>query len=396
MPVLSKSRFYAALDSSQISHEFVLTLVLITAKLIGFDFIRDGNNVNAQIDNVLSLGYLEEEMFGELPSLDQLRNACLLAFYEFHQFPGRNAWLRIGKITRIAYWMGLDRLEDPRILSSLADQGHIEDWRLVWWSIYLLDSYANLSAGTPYLINEGLVATALVQNQQPLSLPNGPPDMGEKLFLPSQPQDLYKLASSVAVHSQPESTFNFHVITTTAMRQVGRAMRMHAPRLKNEMSIDLTDIERSLSALRLALSANYLNPMRNAFADETSYEHHARLVTVLHLHMSRLLVSILRCASQEEGNDWLCSWQQNLETCQDIASISDEWNGTYMLSIDPAISFILFTALIFLDVHSKSTTITTSHLQSNLEHCQRVLLLHLEQFSRIWTLPRLLVCESRI
>jgi hypothetical protein len=396
MPILSKSRFYAGIDSSQISQDLILTLVLITAKLTDFRFIHDDVNADTHIDEMLSFGSLEE-MISESPNIDQLRKACLLAFYEFHQFPGRTAWLHIGKITRIAYWMGLDRLEDPVISRSLGSPGDREDWRLVWWCIYRLDSYANLSAGTPYLVDEGLVGTALAQDQQPLT--HSPDDSSatvEKLFLPAQPDGLDRLASSTAVLTPQNLIFNLHIITATAMRQCGRALRLFARMPKAERSLALTDIERSLSALRLALPSNYLNPMRNASADETSYQHHARLVTVLHMNMARLLVSILRCATVEEGDEWLLSWQQNLETCQDIASVSEQWNSTFTLSVDPAVSFILFTTLIFLDIHIKAAVISASQFQSKLEHCKGVLLLLLEQFSKAWTLPRLLIRTSSV
>lgn len=394
MPILSKSRFNVGLDSSQISQDLILTLVLITAKLTDFRFVRDGVNADTHIDEMLSFGSLEE-MISESPNIDQLRKACLLAFYEFHQFPGRNAWLHIGKITRIAYWMGLDRLEDPVISRGLGSSGDTEDWRLVWWCIYRLDSYANLSAGTPYLVDEGLVGTALAQDQQPRThSPDESSATVEKLFLPAQPDGLDRLASSTAVLTPQNLIFNLHIITATAMRQCGRALRLYARRPKDEGSLALIEIERSLSALRLALPSNYLNPMRNASADETSYQHHARLVTVLHMNMARLLVSILRCATVEEGDGWLLSWQQNLETCQDIASVSEQWNSTFTLSVDPAVSFILFTTLIFLDIHIKAAVISASQYQSKLEHCKAVLLLLLEQFSKVWTLPRLLICKS--
>ena len=133
--------------------------------------------------------------------------------------------------------------------------------------------------------------------------------------------------------------------------------------------------------------------MRNAFTHERASEHHARLVNVFHLSMARLLLSLMRCASRQEGNEWLLSWQQVLETCQDITSLSEQWNGAFSLSVDPAISFILFTALIFLNLHKRFAAVATSAICTNIEHCENVLLLHLEQFAIAWTLPRLLIRE---
>lgn len=332
---------------------------------------------------------MQEDIFGNSPSIDQFRTACLLAFYEFHQFPGQQAWMRIGKLTRMAYWIGLDRLDDPRALhldSGTMSPEDREDWRLVWWCVYRLDSYSNLSSGTPYLVDEGHINTGLVRK-------DGQQQQRQPLLLPSQPEDLWELIPAMASDSKETLHFNLHIITATAMRQVGRALRARLTRL--DAGASLADIERNLSALRLALPMHYLNPMRNAFADETKFDHHARLVSVLHLLMARLLVSIFNCAMQEEGEGWMLSWQQVLETCQDIASIAEQWNGTFSLSVDPAMSFIIFTALVFIDLHKKFAGITAPGVIANLEHCERVLLLQLEQFSNSWTLPRLLICESK-
>ncbi|KAB5554727.1 hypothetical protein GE09DRAFT_1122170 [Coniochaeta sp. 2T2.1] len=393
--ITHKARFYASLELSRISRDLTVSLILVTAKLTNFSFVSDNINIDAHIDELLSLRSFEEDMLGESLSLDQLRKACLLAFYEFHQFPGRSAWIRIGKITRVAYWMGLDRLDDSRITSSLAEKGDIEDWRLVWWCVYLLDSYTNLSAGTPYLVDEGLVTTALVQEQQSGSISGNVPTDGEKLFLPSEPDRLHKLALTAVCHSPQIPIFNLHIITTTAMRQAGRLLLLYTRRPRADITSSIYDIERNLSSLRLALPTNYLNPMRNSFADETRYEHHGRLVTLLHLSMIRLLVSFLRCASQDEGDEWLLSSQQNLETCQDIASISEQWHSTSVLSVDPAISLIIFTALVFLDVQAKSAVINAGQFQSKVDYCENVLLLHLEQFAKVWTIPRLLILSYK-
>jgi hypothetical protein len=50
----------------------------------------------------------------------------------------------------------------------------------------------------------------------------------------------------------------------------------------------------------------------------------------------------MRCIGREEGNEWLLSWQQVLETCQSISSLSEQWNGAFSLSVDLAMSFIIF------------------------------------------------------
>ena len=396
IPIFSRQRFLPSVRASLFSRDLISTLVLITAKLTGFTFSSDDIDIDASIDVMLSSGSLQEDMFSDVPSLDQFRKACLLAFYEFHQFPGRQAWMRISKIIRTAYWIGLDHLENLRVSLPYwceMSQHELEDWRLVWWCVYRLDSYANLSAGTPYLIDETLVNTSLIRDQPLDSLEESQPGRQGQLYLPSQPDRLWELLPAIASDSQQTSLFNIHIITTTATRQAGRMLRLIMPGQQGETEAYLTDLERRLSSLRLSLSTNYLNPMRNAFTHERASEHHARLVNVFHLSMARLLLSLMRCATREEGNEWLLSWQQVLETCQDITSLSEQWNGAFSLSVDPAISFILFTALIFLNLHKRFAALATSAVCTNIEHCENVLLLHLEQFAIAWTLPRLLIRE---
>lgn len=383
VPIFSRARFAFSLRESLYSRDLITTLLIITAKLTGFNFTAGGFDLDARIDLMLSSGSLQEDIFGDSPSLDQFRKACLLAFYEFHQFPGHQAWMRIGKLTRMAYWIGLDQLDTGRALSLDVDtmsEHDLEDWRLVWWCVYRLDSYANLAAGTPYLIDEALISTAFVRDEQV------PPK--EKIYLPSQPDRLWELISTITSDSRQTSLFNLHIITVTAMRQVGRMLRLRMLRPRGESPLD---IERCLSSVRLALPTNHHNPTRNAFWNESRSDHHARLVTVLHLLMARLLVSLFGCAGKAEGPEWLLSWQKVLESCQDIASISEQWNGAFSLSVDPAMSFIIFTALIFIHLHKRSDTIASPDVRSNLDHCETVLLLQLEQFSSTWTLPRLLI-----
>jgi hypothetical protein len=50
----------------------------------------------------------------------------------------------------------------------------------------------------------------------------------------------------------------------------------------------------------------------------------------------------MRCIRREEGNEWLLSWQQVLETCQSISSLSEQWDGAFSLSVDLAMSFMIF------------------------------------------------------
>lgn len=351
--------------------------------------IEDSATIDNQIDSLLSSSTVEDDSFTNFPSLDQFRKSCILAFYEFHQFPGHQAWIRIGKLTRMAYHIGLDRLETLRARHAewrVLSKEDMDEWRAVWWCIFQLDSYSNLSSGTPYLVDEGLVNTAMIihNTAQPSNVGDAPPQVLLSVHL----ENLWKLLPAVTSH--PETLIpNIKIITTTMLRKAGLLSRVCLLKPREETIGRITNVERQLSALRLGLPPSWFNPKRNAFSHESHADHHARLVTVLHLLMARLYLSILCCTMQQD-EEWMMSWQQVLETCQNIASIAEQWDSVFCVKMDPSISFILFAALIFLDLQKKSTAISTSTLHSQIDHDKTVLHLQLEQFERLWTLPRLL------
>ncbi|CAI6017930.1 unnamed protein product [Clonostachys chloroleuca] len=366
-------------------------MVAITAKLTKSDIFVDSSQIDSHIDMLLHSESLEVDMIGNCPSLDEFRKACLLAVYEFHQFPGHQSWLRIDRLTRMAYRVGLDRLENMRGLYSdweAIGEQDMQEWRAVWWCIYHLDSYSNLATGTPFLIEDANINTSLIQCHPN----NRPPD----LYLPPRSGSLWEILPSITSNTQTNLR-NINIITVAATRQVGLAARMHLLRRKEETITRLAQIERDLSALRLALPSGWLNPRCNAFSDEFPADHHARLITVLHIIMAQLLVSILSCScscSEKQDEDWLVNWKSVLESCRDIATAASAWNSSLCSTVDPAISLTIFTALVFLDLHQKSSYISPASLRSTIQN-KDILRLQLEHFASIWTLPRLLTLSFK-
>ncbi|KAL4969409.1 transcription factor domain-containing protein [Aspergillus stella-maris] len=144
------------------------------------------------------------------------------------------------------------------------------------------------------------------------------------------------------------------------------------------------------------------NPRRNAFANGSPADHHARLITVFHIRMAQLLLSVVNCSQhqhqqqqQQPDDAWLMgSWQRVLETCQGIAGLASEWNSAFCIAVDPAITFTTFTTLIFFDLQRKSlmpmVDSRSSALRERIDHDITVLHLQLRHFGRIWTQARLL------
>ncbi|KAF5572706.1 glutathione-S-transferase [Fusarium pseudoanthophilum] len=337
IPLFSETAASNSKDTlSTCSLELTEAMLLITAKLLGFKFASPNFNLHGRIDLILSNTTLQEDTAGDFPSLDLFRKFCLLVFYEFHQFPGQQAWVRIGKIVRLAYWMGLDRLDIIQSVSpewSNVSDADIQSWRLVWWCVYRLDSYANLSSGTPYQVDERLVNTSLNHQSQ---LSQG---LVAPCRLPHDPRGLPDLLLCVKAGSESSLLFNIHLIAVTVLRQFGRAMSMR-----------------------------YLVP-------------------------HEILTASLLDA--EQGDDWTLSWQRVLETCQNIAGVAEKWDSNYTLTVDPALSLISLTALVFLDVHKKYIECTNTQLIAEIENCELLLLLQLEQFSAHWKLPGLLILSFK-
>src|SRR5271170_2151044 len=80
--------------------------------------------------------------------------------------------MRIGQLTRKAYQCGLHQIDNheqrPLFDCIPASDEEAEEWRYVWWFIYCLDSYCNITAATPFVVKVDSVKTALVKT----SLPN--------------------------------------------------------------------------------------------------------------------------------------------------------------------------------------------------------------------------------
>ncbi|KAH4801191.1 hypothetical protein HBI24_215600 [Parastagonospora nodorum] len=388
-PIFSRSRFLNNYRHSLCDSGLISTITTISARLTKSLSLQESVAVDDRIDLLLSSTAVQDNLFSDTPVLDQFRKSCILAVYEFHQFPGHQSWMRIGALTRMALRVGLDQLQNPRSLQpewSAVSEEDLDEWRAIWWCIYRLDSYSNLSSGTPYLISEHLVTTAFILHDPQQSPPLQ--DNVPRISLSDQPSDVWKLLPGVLAH--PDTIVaNMHNITTTITRQVGSLMRLCKVRPQEEIDVRLTEVERRLSALRLALPLNWLNPKRNAFSNESHADHHARIVTLFQLLMARLLLALLQCGALLD-EQWLISWQEVLEICQNIACIAEQWDSSFCVKVDPAISFVVFTTLVFLDIHGKSITTPDGTLRVQIEHDKTVLRLMLEQFATIWTLPRLL------
>ncbi|KAI1132172.1 hypothetical protein F5Y10DRAFT_6652 [Nemania abortiva] len=393
IPLFRIGRFLRKYDNGLTERNLLITMVTVAAKVLGPISFWKADDVEMCMKFLLETTNLETGSPDTHNSLDYFRLECLLAYYEFHQSPGSSSWMRTSRLARRAYRIGINQVDNPELCSAFdyttATEDDIEDWRYLFWCIYCLDSYSNITVGTPFVIELENINTALARaphDQVLTSLISVP-----KVFLPDDVEDIWKTAKDV-VSSGIMVNYNLHMITTTTLRQAGYIMRLRA--MGKRLPTKIETLKRALAALRLSLPSRYLNPARNVLGGESCIDHHIRLTNILHVHMANLILSIPPRLDENEA-EFIQTWLESLEPCQNIVSVVEQWDNQHSPRIDPAICFIVFSALCYLDLHRRSAADPTAPLVATLDQGQHLLLLFLEQFSSMWAVPRLLIQQFR-
>lgn len=392
IPLFQRSKFLKSYDDGAACRDLIVTIVTVTAKILGPISFWQSEDIHLCINSLLAATAYDQTSPDFQVDLDQFRRECLLAYYTFHQVPGPPAWMRIGRLTRRAYAMGLNQIEITEMCSAydsrLITEDEIENWRYAWWCVYCLDSYSNISFSAPFLVELESINTSLVRRSFADSeVPNLP-----KIFLPDNVDELWKAVQRV-ISGPGEREFNIHIITTTILRQAGIVLRLRCA--KKRVRDKTTILKNTLTSLRLALPPGYLNPSRNALAAESSAHHHTRLTNLLHLHMTRLLISLPEDFRNNE-TEWLNGWQHSLSSCQDITLVVEQWNNQFSSQVDPAICLIIFMAIWITNLQRRCIADSASPLLAHLTQAENMMLLFLEQFSRMWALPHILIRKEVI
>lgn len=277
----------------------------------------------------------------------------------------------------------LDYAEAHPLSAEISISEDIEEWRYVWWCIYCLDSYSNIVAATPFVVEmEGirtsLVATSLGGDQGPMGI--------QKIFLPPDTQSLWKVSREMGNLYNPSSYFNMYIVTTTILREAATIYRLRRQNPSESLHERHSRFEVHMSAVILSLPPPFFHETRNAFAKETNVSHHARLICLLQLRAARLLNAI-NCDVADEV-EWANSFQSTLAHAQDIVAVVRQWDSRYCLTVDPAICFIIFSVLVLLHLHSIHDQSTQFGILERLESEKSLLLLFLNQFARTWALPK--------
>ncbi|KAJ5570163.1 uncharacterized protein N7459_009593 [Penicillium hispanicum] len=132
----------------------------------------------------------EMKGFGEsIITLSHCQTWILVGAYEFRMIYFPRAWLSVGKATRLALMMGLNRLDGAGLdvkqsMLPPKDWTEREERRRVFWMAFCTDRYASIGTGWPVAIDENDVMTNL-----PAS---------EESFMKSKPQRTLRLSDIIA------------------------------------------------------------------------------------------------------------------------------------------------------------------------------------------------------
>ncbi|KAI8960649.1 hypothetical protein F5Y11DRAFT_260832 [Daldinia sp. FL1419] len=387
IPLFQKSRFLKSYDEGVACGDLVPTINAITTKLLGpFEFWHS-EDVDLCMNSLLETTACESDSLNSRVHLNHLRQECLLAYYYFHQFPGTAAGMRISRLTRKAYTLGLNQIENPDLCSAfnhrLVTENEIEDWRYVWWCVYRLDSYSNIALGTPFMVDVESINSALIRR----SLFDEVVSSSPKLYLTDDIDQLWKTSQDV-VSNHCGRELNIHILTTAMLRYAGSVMTLKSARKCVDTKTAV--LGGALTSVLLSLPPWYLNPKRNTLVAESDIHHCIRITNILHLHMIRL-VACLPSNFHSNETQWLDCWKRSLEACQDIVSVVHEWSNQFWSRVDPALCLIVFKALWITNLHRRCDIDVGLSLVSELNYSESTLLQFLQGFSKMWTLPKVLL-----
>lgn len=149
----------------------------------------------------------------------------------------------------------------------------------------------------------------------------------------------------------------------------------------------LSDI---LTSIRFALPPYYFTPTRVPVDNDSSFQHHSRLVNVLMVYTSQLLLWSSFVMEKATTNPMM-AWQGILETCDNFVEVVKNWDPQSFTAVDPAMCLMASTALGLQELYSKCHYEAGPEQHQKLARHKRILLLFLEQFAAHWYLPRFLL-----
>lgn len=350
-PLFRRESLLEQLQNGTICGALLPIIYALSAKGTEADFLSGNVDVHVALVSLAESAKIEAESVTEPLALNQWRTACLLAWYCFHQTPGNSEAIRITVLTQKAYQCGLHQIDSLENQASFGwdkmGEELLQDWRHVWWAVYVLDCCASFSTATPHQVETESIRAALVQNKPQLDINWGTPS--EKLFLPPDRADLWKLTQDIA-SSAGDNAASLHLVISILLKDVVTTYRRRCQNPSTSSEQSMSALEDYLSAVQLALPSNYMRQTRDILRGETDDNCHWRLLTLLKIHGARLLMR-LPCGSLDTPG-WDIRWEENLKICYRMVEVIQQWDVPDRPAIDPAMCFIRLSLLMLLHLHS--------------------------------------------
>ncbi|KAK2684341.1 hypothetical protein QWA68_016974 [Fusarium oxysporum] len=137
MPLFRKDKFFQQFESGAVTKDLLLVIFALTVKILGRCQLCGDLRLEERLRYLRERNALDSRTLTARWSLDDFRQVCLLAYYKFYEHPGEKAWLRIGHLTRKAYYCGLYQLDNrDRCEDNNDDDADKDLWRYVWLCIF--------------------------------------------------------------------------------------------------------------------------------------------------------------------------------------------------------------------------------------------------------------------
>lgn len=160
---------------------------------------------------------------------------CLLTWYGFHQRLGNEDEMHIAIITltRKAYHLGLHQIYSPISRGcygwDVLDESRLEDWRRVWWCVYVLDSYSSFSTATPTQVETESIQAALPLDP---AVVISKWSQSAKILLPAELEGLPAVTKDIG-RGLVDKGFGFHMVVNTLLKAAVAIHRLSKQRPGN-------------------------------------------------------------------------------------------------------------------------------------------------------------------
>jgi hypothetical protein len=347
-------------------------------------------NVDRELQQWVHSKQIKVDSIIDPEALYEWQTVCLLTWYGFHQRLGTEdeMHMAITTLTRKAYHFGLHQIDSPGNRDcygwDILDEPRLEDWRRVWWCVYILDSYSSFSTATPTQVEAESIQTALPLDPTVISS-----ECSElvKIFLPAELEGLPAVTQDIG-RGPVDKGFGLHMAVNTLLKAAVSIHRLSKQGSCAYISERISALGDHLSALQLTLPPHYLRRTPDIIGGELLPGFNSRLQTQLKVHSIRLVLGLSDL--RMDMNHWPCRWQENLEVCYRMFEVIQHWDSQSSLTVDPAICFIAASLLVMLHLHSLSSANSNAVLLAQLTRRKEVLRLFLQNYAQYWGLPRFL------